>query len=1094
MAMMNPALDPTSLHAAARIDALGDEFEAAWDAGAHPRIEDFLTNLPETDHALGLVALLRVELELRQRLGEHPELAEYQARFPAQREALAALFAELAHNTPIDTSVAQTQSGTLPNAPQAVTPPNRELDPAQIGRFAICGKLGEGAFGTVYRARDPQLDREVAIKVPRAGALTQPADVERFLRESKVAATMHHPNICPVYEVGAENGRPYIVMALVPGKSLADHLKQRTQPFPPRQAALILRKLALALDLAHHKGIVHRDLKPANILIDEDRRDVVVMDFGLAHREDRDAEQLTLSGMLLGTPAYMPPEQARGDTAAIGPASDIYSLGVILYEMLAGRRPYTGSVGEVLGKILHVDPPPPSAAREEVDARLEAICLKAMARRPEDRYASMRALAEALTAWLRTTSGGDSAELPVVASPSVAENADAAQEADERAAARPPSSTLSTRWPLWLAGLVPLSLFVAVAVVLLLPTAKGTVRVEINDPQIKVVVDQGKVTLQGADKEHSIKLQPGEHGLTVTRGDFTFDTTNFELKKRGETTLKVELLAGALQISQDGRVLRSAALPAAPPQAVVRGDERPTNVAPPPESAPSPMESAPPPESSGALAFDGQDDYVLLPSIPHKIDAPLTFEAWITPAISQGGLADDASFAVWGIHHTSLEVAPVGWRWKHYGRQAFAGEASAGRRAHLVAQWDGKTCQIFVNGIAATKGADQEAGQPLPYRITRYAPILPRLLGAVGDQRGEGRSGFFPGQLHEVRISSAARYKANFTPPPPTAPFSADEQTIALYHLDEGQGKVLADVSGNEHHGQIVGAQWIDATSSLTKPTAGRPRSAPPSPHRAAAEWVLGMHGQVAIVPSGGVKEQIKAVVKLPAGPFELVGLYLQYPNVPFDAKGIASLNGLASLQSFGIEHDGLTDEAFCRLKDLPHVKDINIHSIRVTDIALEHVATFPSVRGLNFGRTAVTGKTLDKLKALDLELLILNDGPIADEALRHLPLFPHLHHLALGKTAITDAGLAPLAELKQLDFLDLGETQITGAGLGALVSLPELKRLRLVNAAHVGKEATPHLEQMKRLTYLELRGTRISPAGLTRLKQSLPQCEIDPP
>ncbi len=159
----------------------------------------------------------------------------------------------------------------------------------------------------------------VAIKVPRPGVLETDHDVERFLREARATSTIHHPNICPVYEAGQENGGYYIVMALVPGKSLAAYLDERKEPLPQRQAALIVRKLALALQAAHAKGIVHRDLKPANVMLDLERREPVVMDFGLARRFRSDDARLTHSGMIVGTPAYMSPEQARGDVQAVVP-------------------------------------------------------------------------------------------------------------------------------------------------------------------------------------------------------------------------------------------------------------------------------------------------------------------------------------------------------------------------------------------------------------------------------------------------------------------------------------------------------------------------------------------------------------------------------------------------------------------------------------------------------------------------------------------------------------------------------------------------------------------------------------------------------
>lgn len=388
---------------ARRIDLLCDDFEARWTAGERPRLETFVESLPESLRSDGLRALLAIELELLARERRMPSPDEYQKRFSGHQHLVAEVFAQVPQAANKDTADSGVSTGTgcfhEQPSPESAAPKPMST---HVGRFEILAVLGEGAYGTVYRAHDPQLDREVAVKVPKVAALGPDFDPERFLREAKTAARLRHPNICPVYEVGMDNQRLFIVMAFVEGVTLADHLKARKSPMPPRQIAKLVQRLALGLQAAHDKGIVHRDLKPGNVLIDRERSDVVITDFGLARLAHRESSEVhTQSGVIMGTPAYMAPEQARGDVRSIGPHTDIYSLGVVLYELLCGRRPFNGTVGEVLGQIIHVEPERPATVRPDVDRRLEAICLKAMAKGPAMRYASMRELGDALGEYLR---------------------------------------------------------------------------------------------------------------------------------------------------------------------------------------------------------------------------------------------------------------------------------------------------------------------------------------------------------------------------------------------------------------------------------------------------------------------------------------------------------------------------------------------------------------------------------------------------------------------------------------------------------------------------------------------------------------------
>ncbi len=295
---------------------------------------------------------------------------------------------------------------TDPGAIGLHAPQGRAVDkiPRKFGRYQIQDCLGRGGMGAVFRAHDTQLDRTVALKVPFLGE-DDTGLRERFYREARSAAALHHANICPVFDVGEMHGVPYLTMAFVEGRSLAKAL-EAGQSFTPQQAALMVRKLALAMQEAHARGVIHRDLKPANVMLRPDG-EPVIMDFGLAHRgDDPRAEGLTRQGDVIGTIEYMSPEQFEGDNAAVGPASDVYALGVVLYEVLTGRRPYEGSTASKMAAILLKPPVRPGELRPGLPEWLEEICLKAMAKLPADRHATMADLAADLTAYLRTRQSG----------------------------------------------------------------------------------------------------------------------------------------------------------------------------------------------------------------------------------------------------------------------------------------------------------------------------------------------------------------------------------------------------------------------------------------------------------------------------------------------------------------------------------------------------------------------------------------------------------------------------------------------------------------------------------------------------------------
>jgi serine/threonine protein kinase len=383
------------------------DLQSHWTRGKRVKIETYLNAFPELPQA-GLVPdLIQAEIAARRRAGASVKMASFAQRFPDQIQHLRALDSSAPSLAAPSTDDADysTRPGVEPLAFPLGSEPARLATstlPEQFGRYRILQVLGQGAMGSVYLAHDSQLDRIVALKVPLGGATDSPRALERFYREARAAATLSHPNICPVYDVGTINGIHFVTMAYIEGKPLSA-LMRGNAPLPQKSVAAVIRKMALAMHEAHARGIIHRDLKPSNVMINR-RQQPVIMDFGLARRA-QEKIRLTQSGAIVGTPAYMSPEQVNGDTKAIGPASDVYSLGVILYEMLTGRLPFEGAVTKVLAAILTHEPTRPSCLRTDLDPPLEAICLRAMARQLPDRFGSMHELAAALTTYVKCDPG-----------------------------------------------------------------------------------------------------------------------------------------------------------------------------------------------------------------------------------------------------------------------------------------------------------------------------------------------------------------------------------------------------------------------------------------------------------------------------------------------------------------------------------------------------------------------------------------------------------------------------------------------------------------------------------------------------------------
>jgi eukaryotic-like serine/threonine-protein kinase len=343
------------------------------------------------------LASLLVELTVELHQGRVPDIDAVARQHPELGEELRELWLtaqvaeELARSAENDATTTF-PSATLYGADEGTAPL------AGIGDCELLEELGRGGMGVVYRARQLGLGRIVALKILLHAATASPLDVARFRAEASAAAQLDHPHIVPVYAVGDHQGQPYFLMRVIEGTSLARRLADG--PMPPRETATLLVPICHAVDYAHRRGILHRDLKPSNILIDHEGRPHVA-DFGLAKRLDA-GPSLTSPGAIVGTPGYMPPEQVVGEgRGRVGPASDVYSLGAILYQMLTGRPPFQAATAlDTIFLVLEQEPLPPHLLNARVDRDLELIALKCLQKPADLRYPSAAALAGDLEAYL----------------------------------------------------------------------------------------------------------------------------------------------------------------------------------------------------------------------------------------------------------------------------------------------------------------------------------------------------------------------------------------------------------------------------------------------------------------------------------------------------------------------------------------------------------------------------------------------------------------------------------------------------------------------------------------------------------------------
>ncbi|MFO0818342.1 MAG: protein kinase [Pirellulales bacterium] len=1101
------------LSLAEQIDSQCDRYEEAFRAHDKPRIEAFLACADDTIRPLLLKALLELDIELRRGLGETPLVSDYDSRFPADRGTIQAIFEDVARAASLASSVKLTgvETSDSPKAKGAPANSSATLPLTQLGRFAIRSTLGEGAFGTVYRAYDPQLDRDVALKVPRFAGIQSREERERFLREARAAAGLHHAHICPVHEVGTIDGRDYIVLAFIDGKPLSKLLQSQPK-FSGRQIATVIHRLALALQEAHDQGIIHRDLKPANIMINR-KGEPVIMDFGLARRENAGDAQISHSGQIMGTPAYMSPEQARGDSKAVGPSSDIYSLGVVLYELLCGRRPFEGTVTEVIGQILHVEPSQPSQFRKDVDPRLQEICLRSIAKNPGDRYATMKELATALTNYAQAVPSETRPPAPMLepgkepASNQLVEMLAAISSDVEAKVERAVNKAArSHRMPWWTyfvgSGLMGLILLLGIFFFIKRDTVTVIVNIpieNINDPSLSFLLDDKPIAATAFAAP--IELKAGKHELVVHKDGRPFKRFVFDV--------------GAKQ--SDPVVVRDVTPP--PQQQQQQQQQNPIV-----DQEKKPLVNENPLIGDWDWGWGDVEpgkEPVYQNQIKIHRDGTCLSQAgglsgswvqsgnqvvisWANNAKDTVTLSEDGRYLA-GVNREG--TMPVRGRKKlsHDFISLFNGKDLAGWKPIGPEAWSVREGSVFGSGKGfAHLICDQQFQD---FELTGEVYASPKGNGAICFRVVDAIQGRLQRGGYEFQVAgSQGDPGRNYT-----GGLYVEWQPVVTVQppivADNTWSKIRIRVIGNHFQGWVNDRQTFDFQGQpqrlqgrlLTlqsfsqggevgyrnlriRPLTEKPEVQPQKPGDAKQSLLIERIEQM-----GGTLTRDETRPDRPA-----IGVSFYSAKLKPNDLLLAELQHLPDLQTLNLwGSDQVTDDGLRHVGLLKSLRSLDLGLVPIGDAGVVHLAPLKQLTNLNLSHTRVTDGALSTVASLRaLQSLALDNVPITDEGIKPLGELTELSYLNLLSTKIHGTGFRHLARLSKLNQLWLNGSPVSDEGVEHIVALAAVSQLYLAKTKVTDKSLV-HFANMKSLRELTLRETVVTHAGIEQLRKSLPDCLI---
>ena len=1058
-----------------------------------------------------------------------------------------------------------------------------------LGNYVVLDKLGQGGMGVVLKAEHKRLKRLVALKVMSANIVKTPDALKRFHREVEAAAKLRHPNVVATDDADEAKGTHFLVMEYVEGTDLSALVKKQGT-LSVQQAVQCIIQAARGLEFAHAQGVVHRDIKPANLLLDT-KGTVKILDMGLARIEGDSGSQgeLTSTGAVMGTVDYMAPEQALS-TKHADARSDVYSLGVSLWYLLVGRCVYEGDT--LMSKLLaHRDSPIPSLREfnNEVPESIDLVFRKMIAKKAADRYQTMTEVIRDLEtcqtgsaphvampsmpedlnlqSFLSNLGGSPSSTSPAAATKRMQtavtgvrgnpgaeatlisgslgvetdpQTAMSVQKELSSGAKKKSAATKSKAAPPWfrnvkiLAGGGAAALIILLSVIVLVRTPHGTLRVEILDPTVQMTVKGTDLTFEVSDKE-PVSLAAGEKKLVVTRGDLSFETEVFTLRRGEETLIKAELIDGDLVVNSDGQVVGRKTVEQPKLMTEITNFGNPDN---PDRRAAEWLMTL---RGGVNLFIETPTRDVLelcthpMPSGPFRI---YTVEL-AGPIIDQFGdrLAEELKKRIGGIRANSLWIASSTLTSDGLVKLLAIPEFSEVFTLHLSV-FESKFDDSILSGLAGLKRLRQitiaRHGLPVDVLQSDFTGVGLKALAACPElDRFEWQ--FQPisaAALEELsqlpKLESLLFNSSVFTERHAMAVGKLKLRNLQIHssRVDDSMVRHLAgmerleslDITHNPITDQglaelrkvtTLKTLQLQGTSVTPAGVADFQNALPncevqwddPDPDRKFAEWLRTFGSGVIFdvtLPDGGLHRVVSGQ-PLPTGSLRvqsiaLTGTLLDQPDDAFLREFTTRSEG-QRFTRFMLESRSLTSARLAAYLGLPAVADLEQfggNSPALDDSMFDVLAKLPKLSSIEVSAqgTGITGRGLGRLKSLN-SVTILQCSSLTPEGLAELQTLPNMTYVNLDGSRCTSSHVAVLSKLK-LGQLLMNATEIDDSSAKILGEMSTLTSLGMRDCRQFSDAGLSELKTLSRLNYINLIGTKVTAAGVADFQKALPECRIE--